>query len=434
MFMIACPDRAAVAEVCSIGGRVFRWLLQSMTLTVLAAHAAGTSEPASAPQSDAMACIAPVSYHALPSATVGEGADGLPALGTYERISPDGRFVLRSYSGARTGKVSLIELPSHVGEALRVYVTPLSNEAFPVQGSWRYLVDVNGEHYRFSDILASQAGARPLFQGGMTGFYAAASEMDFNPEEAVSLVGRPQDIVIRSLSWPQGDAEAQGTGPLQIRTIRVHDDGRDARVVQDTGPQFVCTARDQQDGNVYALPMIAIDGSEFSAIPQMPRVGRPSMRVYGLATEAFASSHACELRADLGYAPGKAVFGFPDSRRREAPGARAALTYTDNASIYFYDRAAEKAFLIDEYHRDVLASAFPGLTRDGRIVAGATWKDCRAGRCRAQAGYVVADPYQSQAWLGYWRERGLKPPRSCITEIDVMRERSRFARQHRLPP
>ena len=373
-------------------------------------------------------CIPPVSYHVLPTALAGADDNGEAALGSYERISPDGRFVLRSFSGARFGQVSLIELPEREGQPLRAYRTPLSNEAFPVQGSWRYLVDVNGEHYRFTDVLRQQQRARPLFQGGMTGFYAAASELDADGAAPVPRGGAAaQSFYIRSLSWPQGDAEMQGTGPLQIRTVRVSDDGQRARIVEDTGPQFICTERNQRDGNVYGLPMISIDGREFSAMPQSPREGRPSMRVYGLSVAAMAPHHACDLRADLGFSPGKAVFGFP------SPAEPADLTYTDNASIYFFDRRLGRSFLIDEYRRDLLASAFPGLTRDGRIIAAATWKRCGAdGVCTPEAGYIVADPYQSQAWLAYWRDQGRAPPRGCITRARVAQERARFAAFHHL--
>ena len=98
-------------------------------------------------------CIAPLTYLPLDGNAVGFDAQGVPALGTYERISPDGRFILRSYSGAKVGTVSLMELPASGDGLIRVYSTPFSNEAFPVQGTWRYLVDVNGDHYRFTDVL-----------------------------------------------------------------------------------------------------------------------------------------------------------------------------------------------------------------------------------------------------------------------------------------
>ena len=43
--------------------------------------------------SSADRCIAPVAYYPLDGAVVGLDSQGVPALGTYERISPDGRYV-----------------------------------------------------------------------------------------------------------------------------------------------------------------------------------------------------------------------------------------------------------------------------------------------------------------------------------------------------
>ena len=377
-------------------------------------------------QGDAGACIPPLSYLPLNARLVGSDAHGVAALGTYERISPDGRFILRSYSGAQVGKVSLMELPPLPAGQVKVYRTPFSNEAFPVQGTWRYLVDVSGEHYRFKDLLTRQGGARPLFKGGMTGFYAAASEVGEpadTPDGAAA-----QRIHIRSLSWPQSaDPDAQGVGPLQVAELDVVDTGASARIVRSTGPRFICAGRAGVDGGVYALPMLSVDGSEFSAIPQAPRTGQPSMRVYGLPSSADATDAGCDLRADLGLSPSKAVFGFP------ARGAKAWLTYSDLGHVYVHDRELGQTFRLDHARHRVLASAFPGLTRDGRVIYGATWRDCAdAQRCPEQAGYVVADPYQSAAYRAYWRVRGQPAPKACITQAEVATERARFARFHGL--
>ena len=420
------------------------WLRQSIRRAVpLIGCATLTIAAANLPSRLDDACIPPVSYLPLDPAQVGADRDGRAVLGSYERISPDGRFVLRSWSGGRLGEVSLIELPIQADAPLRVFETPLSNEAFPVQGNWRYLVDVNGDHYRFTDILQKQQRAQPLFRGGMTGFYAVASELastagpsDLNPP-----------ILIRSLSWPQpggvpaggaqGGAEVAGTGPLQVRTLRIADDGANASVVQDTGPQYVCTARALRDGNVYALPMLSVDGTEFSAVPQAPQDGAPSMRVYGLSTEPFARSHACDQRLDLGYSPAKAVFGFPAAEGAATMPSAAPLVYTDNASVFWFDRSGDPpgiAFRIDDLKTEVLASAFPGLTRDGRVIFGASWKTCPPGkRCVPQAGYVVADPYQSSGYRAHLAAHPALPAaRRCITNADVQHERARFAAMHRL--
>ncbi len=370
-------------------------------------------------------CIPAVRYLALDGAEVGLDSNGVPALGTYERISPDGRFVLRSYSGARLGEVSLIELPSDGDAPLRAYRTPLSNEAFPVQGSWRYLVDVDGRHFRLADVVRLQMDAKPLFQGGMRGFYAAASEL--SPGPAVD----PDLVWIRSMSWPQGDRSGQGTGPLQVRTIGVRDTASGAEVVSDTGAQFICASRGARDGGVYTLPMISVDGREFSAIPINPASGRPSMRVYGLAADVPGTQHPCDLRRDLIAAPGKAVFAF-------AGRASAMLAYTDNASVYFVDRRdrlQDQVFRIDDERTQVLASAFPGFTRDGRIIFGANWKECAApNACVQRAGYVVADPYQNADYRQQLQRTGLAPDRTCITWADVQSERRRFASERGLPP
>ena len=370
-------------------------------------------------------CVPPVSYWPLDSALVGKDGQGTPALGAYERISPDGRFVLRSFSAALVGAVSLIELPLVSGEPMKVYKTPLSNEAFPVQGSWRYLVDVDGRHFRFGDVVRQQEQAQPLFQGGMSGFYAAASEMPSAISDGAGLVW------IRSMSWPQGGREGLGTGPLQIRTLGVRDTGGSASVEQDSGALFICGSRGVTDGNVYTLPMISVDGTEFSALPVNPAQGAPSMRVYGLAPLAMAKNHPCDLRTDLQATPGKAVFGFP------AQGSSAMLAYTHNGSVYFVDRrpeAAGQVFRIDDLQTRVLASAFPGVTRDGRIVFGATWQHCVAkGECQDQAGYVIADPLQNADYRQTLASRGAKPLKKCITEADVARERGVFAASQGIP-
>ena len=375
---------------------------------------------------DGSRCVPPVAYYPLDRTVVGRDAQGLPALGTYERISPDGRFILRSYSGERVGTVSLMELPEKPDGPVRVYRTPFSNEAFPVQRTWRYLVDVSGEHYRFTEVLRDQTQARPLFRGGMTGFYAAASELLSARPSGGELPIANQPIFIRSLSWPQNaDSDSQGVGPLQLETIEVRDDGRTARVVRSSGPRFICGQRRSEDGGAFALPMISIDGLEFSAIPQSPHKGQPSMRVYGLTAEPLAKEHPCDLRADLGFSPSKAVFGYPS----EASAAPPWLTYSDLGSVYVFDRALKTAFRMDHARDRTLVSAFPGLTSDGRVVYGATWRDChKAGQCSDTAGYVVSDPYQSQAYKAYWQARNQTAPKACITLSEVGAARLRFAR------
>ena len=405
----------------------------SLTATVaLAAQPASTPLPAtaaSAPDTSG-ACIAPITYLPLDPAQVGADTNGMAALGTYERISPDGRFILRSYSGAQLGQVSLMELPAQGTGPIRAYRTPFSNEAFPVQGTWRYLVDVNGDHYRFAQVLREQTHAKPLFRAGMTGFYAVASEMPANHSAAPDLPAGT--IFIRSISWPQGNGsiEDQGVGPLQLETIAVQDDGTRARVIESTGAHYICARRNAIDGEVYALPMLSVDGRELSAIPQIPHQGQPTMRVYGLADAPMSKAHPCDLRADLGLMPAKAVFGLPSP-----DGEPARLVYSDLGNVYVFDRALGATFRLGHAKDNVLASAFPALTQDGRVIYGATWRDCpNAAACPERAGYVVIDPYQTSSYRRYWQAQGKTQPKACITTDEVAAQRAAFARRHGIEP
>ncbi len=380
--------------------------------------------------SQANQCIPAHQFAELQSSIAGTQTDAYGkttvALGAYERVSPDGRYILRSYSGQRLGEVSLIELSAD-GQVLRAIPTPLKNEAFPVQGNWRYLVDTNGDHYTFESIVRnvlagdrafsssnSPKPAKPIFRGGMDGFYAAAAELPST---------KPGHIRIRSLSWPNstGDSQTQGEGALISRTIEV--DVQRHRITQDSGPVFHCGERIRQDGPLYALPMISVDGTEFAALPQTPIEGKQTMRIFGFGE----SGKACELREAFDFSSGKAIFGFPQGT------SAANLAWEYNAQAHWYSRELQRPFNIAPFELEgratgqdfeLQASAFPGLTRDGRVVYGATLKDCSSGRCRDRVGYMISDPYQSNSYTSFLLAYKGTARRQCITFSDVQRVRA----------
>jgi hypothetical protein len=314
-----------------------------------------------------------------------------------------------------------------VQHIVRSYATPLNNEAFPVQGSWRYLVNPDGSHYALADVLHKGAAAQPLFTGGMTGFYAAAAEVD---EKDGSKDGV---VLIRSLSWPVGDGlYAQGQGSLQARTISV--DTQKNRVVADSGRQILCRERRREDGSMYALPMISADGQEFSAMPQNPVRGQPTMRVFGFGSDG----KSCELHETFHNASGKTIFGF---RRSDAPPQVQGqvqggdLAFEAGGQIWWHSRILGDSWpltpplgLIGESQGEWMPSAFPGITRDGRVIYGATWQNCTQRPCQRRVGYIVADPYQNPGFRQALQTvRMARLPPACITVADVQGERQRFA-------
>jgi hypothetical protein len=397
-------------------------------------------------QSDS--CVPQNEFVALPPSLAGSQTDSFGkrtvALGSYERVSPDGRFILRSYSGARLGDVSLIELGVAPAAVVRIISTPLSNEAFPVQGTWRYLVSTSGEHYAFKDIVTQAQTAKPLFKGGMTGFYAAAAELKTSPQPLLDKVSSSTNLIkIRSFSWPNasGDSLTQGEGALAVRTITV--DTAVSKITADSGHQNICGERARLDGVLYALPMISIDGEEFAALPQMPVQGKQTMRIYGFG----ASGRGCEARANFDFASGKAIFGFPDTdSTKPAPSAHLAYEYKGQA--WWFNRALNQPFniapylAIDSPIQRLDASAFPGITADGRVIYAATWERCTPSAttasavikttCESVGGYVVSDPWQSNAYRQYLLDKNLKAPKACITHADVAQQRQAFAAFHGL--
>jgi hypothetical protein len=393
-------------------------------------------------------CIPQNQFIALDPELAGLNDDNQVALGAYERISPDGRYVLRSYSGKKLSAVSLVELPGPPGlgamagqlSRQRILSTPFSNEAFPVQGSWRYLVDTNGDHYTFDSILGNKYKDKVVFSGGMDGFYAAASEVGGSYP-----VRDSKPVNIRSLSWPNANASGsaaenrQGEGMLTARTITV--DALMQNVVADTNRVNLCLNRLAQDGAMYALPMISVDGLEFAALPQNPISGVPTMRIFGFG----ADGKQCEPRGQFTLQSGKVIFGFPSKAKKHADVAyeyRGQIWWVqrDNSiqalpalNLAPWEDPAFKPTKASPAYKDVTASAFPGFTRDGRVIYAANWKRCDgslARDCKQEGGYVVADPFQSNAYRNQLLQSKTVAPKSCITVQDVATERKAFASFH----
>lgn len=413
--------------------------LQTKCISLLAVYLVALLMQGTARAQD---CVPQNEFIALDPTLVGLDDLKNVALGAYERVSPDGRFVLRSFSGKQLSTVSLIELPAPAsGQPHRVWQTPLSNEAFPIQGSWRYLVEIDGSHYTFASVLRQQTQAKPLFKAGMTGFYAAAAEVHSSyPQRSMA------PVQIRSLSWPNANArgDMQGQGTLTATTYTVEPALH--KVLGDTGTVSLCNERVGLDGAMYALPMLSVDGQEFAALPQKPSVGASTMRVFGFG----ALGRSCSPKLQLDAPSGKITFGFAPDKPLAGSGGPldtetegADFVYEFNGQVWWYSRALGHPFNLAPWEddgkgpvRDILASAFPGMSRDGRVIYAATWKRCKGAKCQNEGGYVLSDPFQSNAYQQFMqstvKKGGKAAPRACITVDQVQRERADFARFHGL--
>lgn len=220
---------------------------------------------------------------------------------------------------------------------------------------------------------------------------------------------------------------------LTSRTITVEP--QQHRVMADSGRTNHCLNRVGIDGPLYALPMISVDGQQFATLPQQPSKGVPTMHVFNFGEDG----RQCILQHQFVSPTGKVIFGF-GSANPAVP--QADLAYEYRGQAWWYQRKNALAFNLAPWepppttnstaYADILASAFPGMTRDGRIIYAATWKRCERSRCIPESGYVVADPYQSNAYKNHLASSlpSTAAARPCITLADVAHERSAFAAFH----
>ena len=280
----------------------------------------------------------------------------------------------------------------------------------------------------------------------MDGFYAAAAEVG-----STYPLRDNKPVQIRSLSWPNANggnantADQQGIGMLTSRTITVDAAVNTAsaeRISSDTGRINHCLNRASQDGSMYALPMISVDGREFAALPQNPISGVPTMRIFSFG----ADGKQCEPTGQFTLQSGKVIFGFTSAAKKHAD-----VAYEYRGQVWWVQRhdgvkpqlplnlapwedpkwIPSKA---NPAYKDVTANAFPGFTRDGRVIYAANWKRCEGPNmskdCTQEGGYVVSDPYQSNAYRSFNHQNKTTAAKSCITLQEVATERAAFAAFH----
>jgi hypothetical protein len=192
---------------------------------------------------------------------------------------------------------------------------------------------------------------------------------------------------------------------------------------------------------MYALPMISVDGKEFAALPQNPISGVATMRIF----EFGAGGKQCIPSGQFTLQSGKVIFGFSSKAKKHAD-----VAYEYRGQVWWVRRddgiksliplnlapwedSAFKASQAQPAYKDVTASAFPGFTRDGRIIYAANWKRCDGTTqrdCTQEGGYVVSDPFQSNAYRNELLQTQAKPVKSCITVQDVANERAAFSAFH----
>ena len=355
------------------------------------------------------ACVSPNEYYPFDPKWAPKNDSGEYVLGMYSRISPDGKYVLRSFSGKGLTEVTLMELKKDEnGNNIVVpYNTPLKNEAFPVMGTWRYLVDIDGDHYKLSDMKKNQKNAKKQFSGGIRGFYTVAAELPG---------GNINEHQIRSLSWPNSNPDNQGVGQLSNQVIKAKKNGENYSKTDSSSIFYMCGNMKSSDGSIMSLPMLSPNGMEFASMPQSPKDNKPSMRIYSIGSD----NKSCEKVDDLKLIVAKIIFSFPETNKFALFYSSGNVTNKGNG-VSFFDRTSKNIFSLSDPEKKVFADSYPGFTKDGRIVYGAKWEECNDKGCFDRAGYVVSDPYQSPDMMDFKKNSpdNAKHLKECITTDEV---------------
>lgn len=257
-------------------------------------------------------------------------------MGFYNRISPDGRFVLMTSSGAGLGNVTLVNLTREANQPIhsaRPERTPLEMEAFATLSSFRFLISTSGQHYSFKDVYQNKDRARSLFSTGETGYYAAATEVVESQKN--------DQIKIRSLAWPNASADSsgggiyssqeQGVGELNSTLAYLNKNGEQYNVAKKIRSTPLCKNLQNTEGRIFQTPMISVQGSEFSAVPANPRqaiIDPKTNQITGYVKEEVKfpriykiinENGDCERVMDFEYDVGKLTFGYPIVSDKPAP-------------------------------------------------------------------------------------------------------------------
>lgn len=339
-------------------------------------------------------------------------ADGKIALGAYSRVSPDGQYVLRSLSGQFLSTVTVMKL-SDLKDSVKkakAIETSFANEAFAVQNTWRFLVEIGRQHHQLSTVLNSGKQSQSDFKAGVSGFYTTASEV--SEQNGVA--------TIRSLSWPNDDQNS-GQGQLYNRVYQVRKEADSKyKVVAETGNKYLCNNLRKTEGTVFTLPMLSMDGQEFSAMPINPKDKKPTTRIYRVSE----NNEDCEIVDDLKVTVSKLIFG-------PTIGDKKGLVSYYAGNIYVYDRVLKSHLEISGFPTSVNVDGFPGFTRDGRIVVAAHWNDCPGGQCKMRSGYIRIDPYQTTHLRQVVQTKGYENHYpTCITHDEVVTAKE-WLQQHK---
>lgn len=275
---------------------------------------------------------------------------GLPydiKTGRYHRVHPSGNYILISASGDYGSSVSLVDISATTTTGIKeakAYKTPMIDEAYPVEGSWKLFASPNHtdgmRYYDFKTVLAKEKNAVPVFNdSNHNQYYHSSAELPGSNESLMKF---------RTLLW---------------------QDSRCADYEVSYNPDG--SVKNTKKGNSYELcknlnqtlrnPILSKDGTEVASQDEAGNT----------VIYKISSNHKCQMDADLGFPTSKVSFSYPDGNSKGKITFVGSSTQMINGvpqlvnGVHLYDRDTKETKFLS---KNISDASYPGMTKDGRVV------------------------------------------------------------------
>ncbi len=341
-------------------------------------------------------------------------------LGNYQRVHPNGTYVLHSSMSEKVNVV-LMDLTARDtdGKKLaRPLATPMNDEVYPATNDWSLFASPNHpgkimHYYGLSGLLKNGIFDKPIFSDSKHNkYYQSVGELpgstkekkrirvtlysdrrtkeyDLNMSKGNVVSGTPgksgvicENIIKDPSKKLDPTIVANGKARIAIlkkkinslyREVNLEDDldktqemERQIDVLQNEKDEIQRTVIDPEILGTISAPVLSPNGMEIAFNFEKRVDGKmtpPVQQIYKIN-----SDYSCDFMEDLGYETGKVQFSYPQN------GKKGSLVFQGSATIegkkfvnaiVVHDRDQNKTRMLFSGQGSI---GYPGFTKDGRVI------------------------------------------------------------------
>lgn len=396
-------------------------------------------------------CIPAKSFIKYPAST---------GVGGYQRVHPNGDYVLHSSMGFRTpdggssSRVVLFDLKNlnENGEAKPI-MTPMNDEVYPIMSDWSLFASPNHNdgmrYYSLDKIIENKNSATPEFADRYHNeYYQSVGELSSSKTKKhirVTLYSRRntkdyelemkdgavvsqkelkkgaicENIVNPSTAGITSDERIRLNSRIQSLTneyLTLDRERSTSNTTTERRTQIVSALEalrtefntiqsrmGAQSGENFGSPVLSVDGNEVAA--SRSEGASRTTKIYKIN-----SDYSCELVDDLGFQTSKIQFSPPVAGKKGKIAFIGTPTIAGRqatSGIYVYDRDTKELKMISKRNDGSLG--YPGFTKNGRVIYPVCRRNPQVNG--TSCGAEIVDPSQIDNDTG---EPKSEPSQNCI--------------------